>query len=935
MALDIETTIDFPEIIQQAPMYPDRKADVKDWKVLKVCSEGLAVDSEGKEYDLTSLDKISELALGKVCVFSEEQNNFNKIIKYLGEDAILEIAKNRKIKKNGLTVSVQDNVGREFSFRQGNRFGWIRNIPDIFEDNIDIQTMKFQYEEILTGLRNNGFAINSLSSAPKMAQSFFHSNLRGFIPSMDELDRKHWERASYATKGGRMESCFPAGTNILLRKEVSRNGSNQFAKTPGRIIKSLGTYTEHIDDVKVGDEVLSYNVVTGKKEFKKVLQTIQTRGDCLVSIDFSNGNRLECTKNHPIAVVDEGKIKWILAKDVVYGMECIQKKYTGLAIRLVNLDKSGYYKKLHSDTMKEIWSDEGSKYNSLDYTKLRKDIFAPYKEKAKEGTRKYREEHREELSASLSAASIKKWEDPDYIGHTAEHKRKLSKAIRRARQREKETDMEGFVSRCVSNFGGHGKHPNNFENAVIQVLDSNFPNQWNFVGDFSCPIVCNKRVRFPDFKHCHYNKIIEVFGEKHKVKDYGSVANYKRITSRFYHKAGYEVMYISYDDFRHKHIETINRVKQFMFNPGTEIVKAVEVKIKTVNVDVYNLEVEDNNNYFAEGILVHNCKIGEFKNVYDYDMVSAYGSLLKDLPCISPYYMKWFSSKQYHPEADMAFCLCEINMPLLSDGFAPFRMDVGNVFFPYGKFGTWLAKPEIDALLSLGIEIKIREGSFGKIIKDFRPFEKITDDLWKLRNYPSCYRVAKGMLSKGWGKFLSEYGGGKVSSLWNPIYAAHITSMARARLLELTRLVGDSLVVFSIDGFSSKKPLPENLLSDELGGMKLHYTGNMISYTDFFRDIGQKKSWEITDDGVYFEGSGYVSIFGMKVFRYEDICKPIQVSRCIPFGSTKRGGQDLKLKDILNNEIKLSPPSVREVKDLYEKTLERDLLASNPFLLNL
>ena len=533
--LDIETTIDFPEIIQQSPMYPDRKADVKDWKVLKVCSEGLAVDSEGKEYDLTSLEKISELALGKVCVFSEDQNNFNKIIKYLGEDIILEIASNRKAKKNGLTVSVQDNVGREFSFRQGNKFGWFRNIPDIFEDDIDIKTMHLQYEEILTGLRNNGFAINSLSSAPKMAQSFFHSNLRGFIPSMEELDRKHWERASYATKGGRME-------------------------------------------------------------------------------------------------------------------------------------------------------------------------------------------------------------------------------------------------------------------------------------------------------------------------------------------AG---------------------------------------------------------------------KIGEFKNVYDYDMVSAYGSLLKDLPCISPYYMKWFSSKQYHPEADMAFCLCEINMPLLSDGFAPFRMDIGNVFFPYGKFGTWLAKPEIDALLSLGIEIKIREGSFGKIIKDFRPFEKITDDLWKLRNYPSCYRVAKGMLSKGWGKFLSEYGGGKVSSLWNPIYAAHITSMARARLLELTRLVGDSLVVFSIDGFSSKKPLPENLLSDELGGMKLHYTGNMISYTDFFRDIGQKKSWEITDDGVYFEGSGYVSIFGMKVFRYEDICKPIQVSRCIPFGSTKRGGQDLKLKDILNNEIKLSPPSVREVKDLYEKTLERDLLASNPFLLNL
>lgn len=533
--LEIETTIDFPEIIQQTPMYPDRKVEIKEWKTFKVCGDGLVVDAEGKEYQLNSLEKLSDLALNRVCIFSEDQNNFNQIIKHLGEDVILEIANNRKVKKNGVTVSIQDNVGREFSFRKGNCFGWLKNIPDVFEESVDVKIMNSQYEEILSTLRKNGFAINMLSSAPKMAQTFFHSNLRGFIPSLEELDRKHWERASYATKGGRMESS----------------------------------------------------------------------------------------------------------------------------------------------------------------------------------------------------------------------------------------------------------------------------------------------------------------------------------------------------------------------------------------------------------------RLGEFNKVYDYDMVSAYGSMLRELPCISPYYMKWFSARKYHPEADMAFCLCEVNIPSsFADGFAPFRMDIGNVFFPYGKFGTWLAKPEIDVLLTLGIEVKIREGSFGIITKDFRPFEKIVDGMWDLRKTPSCYKVAKRMLSMGWGKFLSEYGSGKVSSLWNPIYAAHITSMARARLLELTRLVGDSLVVFSIDGFSSKRPLPEHLLSEDLGGMKLHYIGPMISYTDFFRDIGQKKSWEITDDGVYFEGAGYVSIFGMKVFRYEDICKPIQVSRCVPFGSTKRGCKDLKLKDILNNEIRLNPPSVKEMRDIYETTIERDILAMNPFLLD-
>ena len=38
-------------------------------------------------------------------------------------------------------------------------------------------------------------------------------------------------------------------------------------------------------------------------------------------------------------------------------------------------------------------------------------------------------------------------------------------------------------------------------------------------------------------------------------------------------------------------------------------VKSIEV-IGTYNEDVYDIEVEDNHNYFAEGVLVHNCHQG-------------------------------------------------------------------------------------------------------------------------------------------------------------------------------------------------------------------------------------------------------------------------------------------------------------------------------------
>lgn len=533
--METEALSILPEVIQQTPMFSETRGDVRPWKALKVIGDGLVMDAEGKEYNLNSLDKISEMALGKVCVFAEDTHNFNDIIKYIGDQAIMQIATNRKAKTDGLIISAQDNLGREFNMRKGNKWGWIKNIPDIFEDNISVKDLDKQYGEILSILRANSFDLSMLSSAPKMSQGFFHKNLKGIIPTFNDLDRTHWERAYYSTKGGRME-----------------------------------------------------------------------------------------------------------------------------------------------------------------------------------------------------------------------------------------------MSRC-----------------------------------------------------------------------------------------------------------------------------------------------------------------GSFKKVYDYDMVSAYGSILRDLLCISPYYMTWKSSRTYIKEADFAFCRCVVNMPPISDGLIPFRMDMGSIFFPYGRFSVWLAKPEIDILMLMGVDIRVIEGSYGIAREKLYPFRDIVDHLWNLREYEQCYRSIKKMLSMSWGKFLSEYGNGKVSSLWNPIYAAHITSTARARLLELTQLVGENMVAFSIDGFSSKRSLPSNLLSDDLGGMKLHYTGEMTSYTDFFRDIGQKKTWKITDDGVFFEGSGYVSLMGVKTFRYEDIGKPIQVSRCIPFGSTKRQSTKLQLKDIRDNEIALSPPNISDVYDMYEKTLEQDIMSRNSFFASL
>jgi hypothetical protein len=79
-------------------------------------------------------------------------------------------------------------------------------------------------------------------------------------------------------------------------------------------------------DIKVGDLDLSYNVITGEIEYKKVLSTFKREARELFVIKFSNGNLIRCTEEHPIAT-DQGWIpaqciETIEARDDHVGLSC-------------------------------------------------------------------------------------------------------------------------------------------------------------------------------------------------------------------------------------------------------------------------------------------------------------------------------------------------------------------------------------------------------------------------------------------------------------------------------------------------------------------------------------------------------------------------------------------------------------------------------------
>jgi len=86
----------------------------------------------------------------------------------------------------------------------------------------------------------------------------------------------------YGGSAGFYGSCFIAGTKITLSSGETKN----------------------IEDIVVGDEVISYNEQTGFQENKSVTKLTQPIHDDLVKYTFSNGTEIICTYDHPFYVND-------------------------------------------------------------------------------------------------------------------------------------------------------------------------------------------------------------------------------------------------------------------------------------------------------------------------------------------------------------------------------------------------------------------------------------------------------------------------------------------------------------------------------------------------------------------------------------------------------------------------------------------------------
>lgn len=372
--------------------------------------------------------------------------------------------------------------------------------------------------------------------------------------------------------------CFPKGTKILFFdqtiKKVGKNLVNGILKN------------KNIEDIKIGDLVLSYNTITGEKEYKPVLSTMERDNEELYLIKFSNGNFIECTEEHPFYI--HGK-EWVEAKNLNIGDKAIQYLYSGLNSRTsTDVSYSMKYSKekinemalKKSNSMKIAWQTS-EKLDPETYSKKFKDNRKNWRA-WNNGLTKETNDTLQQMSLNSKGKKVNE-----------EAKLKIAKTVS-----ELWEDAE-YIFKQVQ---ARGQRPNNHEKIVIDILNEICPNEFDYNGGYELKCMIGRKI--PDFVHKSKNKVIEYFGEYWHSKEY---KDSDEATIKKYNDNGYDCLVIWENDLFNNREEVKKRILNFLYNKKTEIVEVISIEKINKRQKVYNFEVKDNNNYYAFGLLVHNC----------------------------------------------------------------------------------------------------------------------------------------------------------------------------------------------------------------------------------------------------------------------------------------------------------------------------------------
>ena len=385
------------------------------------------------------------------------------------------------------------------------------------------------------------------------------------------------------------DECFPKGTLIHIDENTQVS------------IESL------YKDTSI-THVLSYNEITQKLEQKRILRRFKKRvnQNQLFKIDVIRNNKrysIRCTDNHKfwtsnrgmveakklscddiLKTIPKGNIMYYRSKTSYICPDCgkICKSLAGL---------SSHFYPVHTEEGRKKKKDIVDKVNWEKMVKKRKERGVWHKSLKEMGERRKGENN-----------PINRYPN------TREKIRKKCKEYFSNLPREKQ--LEQIVRfKNAPKFKGKMTVPekiiNDFKIVGLKYTGNGFYNKENF---FTVPLILDgkKKEKIPDFTCFSEKKVIEVM-------DFEYWHNKKEITplTEAYLIQGYTCLILDAAEVVKNPEQIKLDIYKFLYNHDVHPVSLCYYKngaqCKEEEIDVYDIEVEENHNYFANGILVSNC----------------------------------------------------------------------------------------------------------------------------------------------------------------------------------------------------------------------------------------------------------------------------------------------------------------------------------------
>ncbi|OMI15316.1 pretoxin, partial [Leptospira weilii serovar Heyan] len=96
------------------------------------------------------------------------------------------------------------------------------------------------------------------------------------------------------------------------------------------------TGTKKIEEIQVGDQVLSWDEESGEQEYHRVVKTFQREVNVVYTIVYSNGTQVETTSEHPFYIENKG---WVAAKDLRTGELSVLSNEKTLGITSISISE--------------------------------------------------------------------------------------------------------------------------------------------------------------------------------------------------------------------------------------------------------------------------------------------------------------------------------------------------------------------------------------------------------------------------------------------------------------------------------------------------------------------------------------------------------------------------------------------------------------------